>query len=150
MQNGPAILHSALLTLHLEGRDFASRKTGQRCWRTANGVNAPASSCSQSKRGGRPQGPFRLRSVKIPSALNSVSGLVAVRQHLRPCEVSASRPNSTGGKWPAGPKLWRRLVEHLGIAPSILAWKVLADGHQRVSLNTYARKMESRAGVTPA
>ena len=43
-----------------------------------------------------------------------------------------------------------KMVEHLGIAPSIPAWKGLADGHQRVSLNTYARKMESRAGVTPA
>jgi hypothetical protein len=38
-----------------------------------------------------------------------------------------------------------QMVEHLGIAPSIPVWKVLADGHQRVSLNTYARKMESRA-----
>jgi hypothetical protein len=27
---------------------------------------------------------------------------------------------------------------HEGSAPSIPVWKVLADGHQRVSLNTYA------------
>ena len=44
------------------------------------------------------------------------------------------------------------MVEHLGIAPSIPVWKVLADGVQRVSLNTYARamKLESRARVALA
>jgi len=39
------------------------------------------------------------------------------------------------------------MVEHQGIAPCIPVWKVLADGHQRVSLNTYAREMESRVRV---
>src|SRR5881628_605011 len=28
-----------------------------------------------------------------------------------------------------------KMVEHQGIAPRIPVWKVLADGHQRVSLN---------------
>src|SRR5579859_7218776 len=39
------------------------------------------------------------------------------------------------------------MVEHQGIAPCIPVWKVLADGHRRVSLNTYAREMESRVRV---
>jgi len=33
-----------------------------------------------------------------------------------------------------------RMVEYQGIAPRNPAWKVLADDHQRVSINTYARK----------
>jgi hypothetical protein len=33
-----------------------------------------------------------------------------------------------------------RLVEHQGIAPCNPAWKVLADSHQRASINTYARE----------
>ncbi len=41
------------------------------------------------------------------------------------------------------------MVEHLGIAPSIPAWKVLADGHQRVSLNTYARNEIGVKGIAP-
>ncbi len=63
-----------------------------------------------------------------------------------PCASTFDRAKSL----PAGRIQLGQMVEHLGIAPSIPAWKVLADGHQRVSLNTDARKMESRAGVTPA
>lgn len=43
----------------------------------------------------------------------------------------AGTPGSTGEN---------EMVEHQGIAPCIPVWKVLADGHQRVSLNTYARE----------
>jgi hypothetical protein len=39
-----------------------------------------------------------------------------------------------------GKPIQDRMVEHQGIAPCTSAWKVLADGHQYVSLNTYARK----------
>src|SRR5258707_1267263 len=35
------------------------------------------------------------------------------------------------------------MVEHQGIAPCIPVWKILADGHQRASLNTYARWIRS-------
>ena len=55
--------------------------------------NAPAYSCSRSKRL-----TFRLRPERIPSAPNPAPGMVAVRQHLRPCEASAIRPDSLG-KW---------------------------------------------------
>ena len=41
--------------------------------------------------------------------------------------------------WPAPVFASREMAEHQGIAPCIPVWKVLADGHQRVSLNTYAR-----------
>ena len=39
-------------------------------------------------------------------------GLVAVRKHLRPCEVSVGMPGSLG-----------KMDEHQGIAPCILRWK---------------------------
>ena len=54
--------------------------------------NAPACSCSRSRRGGRPQGPFRLRS-ETPKRTES-----GVRPLLRPCGASADEPDSLG-KW---------------------------------------------------
>ena len=74
--------------------------------------NAPAFSCSRSKRL-----TFRLRSEELPSALNPISGHLAVGHHLRPCEVSAGRPRSTGGNGS------RKMVEHESNALSIPVWK---------------------------
>src|SRR3974377_2512931 len=79
--------------------------------------NAPAFSCSRSKRL-----TFRLRSEELPSALNAISGHLAVGHHLRPCEVSAGRPGSTGGN---------------GRASGYCALYSCLEG-RRVSLNTYA------------
>ena len=45
-----------------------------------------------------PLGRFRIAEKRIPSAPNRMSGQVAVRQHLRPCAVSADEPDSLG-KW---------------------------------------------------
>ena len=86
--------------------------------------NAPAWSCSRSKRL-----TFRLRSEKTPQRTE-----LDIRPLLRPCEVSAGRPGSTG-----------EMVEHQGIAPCIPAWKAGA------CLSTpMLGEMESRAGIAPA
>ena len=78
----------------------------------------------------------RLRSERLPSALN----LIASHYFDRARSLPADRVQP------------EEMVEHHGIAPCIPAWKVLADGHHCVSLNTYARdiNLESRAGVAPA
>jgi hypothetical protein len=41
--------------------------------------------------------------------------------------------------WERWSRCWHTATK--GIAPCIPVWRVLADGHQRVSLNTYARKI---------
>ena len=78
---------------------------------------APIWSCSRSRRL-----TVRLRSDELPSALPGI------RPSFRPCEISAKKSGST-----------EEMVEHQVSRPCIPVWKVLADGHQRVSLNTYAR-----------
>ena len=69
---------------------------------------APPWSCSRSKRL-----TFRLRSERLPSALNLMSGHYFDRARTLPADRVQL------GK----------MVEHQGIAPCIPAWKVLADGH---------------------
>jgi hypothetical protein len=76
-----------------------------------------------------------VRVAKVsPSAPNPAPGLVAVRKHLRPCEVSVGMPGSFG-----------KMDEHQGIAPCIPRWK------RSVYLSTpMLEEMESRAGIAPA
>src|SRR5262252_9073912 len=64
--------------------------------------NAPASSCSRSKRL-----TFRLRSEKLPSALNAISGHYFDRARSLPADRAQLG----------------EMVEHQGIAPCIPAWK---------------------------
>jgi hypothetical protein len=61
--------------------------------------------------------------IKIPSALNSVSGHYFDRASRRPCASTCRQNEFNWGKWLARLKPWRKLVEHPGIAPSIPAWK---------------------------
>src|SRR5436190_8292426 len=77
--------------------------------------------------------------------------MVAVRQHLRPCEGLC---RAAGFTW--------EMDGHEGSAPSPPVWKVLADGHHACvsqhlcPINWLAepelgeRRLESRAGIAPA
>src|SRR6266566_8071531 len=70
----------------------------------------------------------------IPSAPQRTEP--GIRTLLRPCQVSAGTPGSTGEN---------EMVEHQGIAPCIPVWKT------GVYLSTpMLEKMESRAGIAPA
>ncbi len=113
-------------TYERAGRDFASREMVR-----AAG-NAPACSCSRSKR------PYKIQNAKcrmqnvswpphsslcplhfsfrwVPSALNLISGHYFDRGGL------CRHIGFNWGKWLARLKPCRKLVEHLGIAPSIVA-----------------------------
>ena len=71
---------------------------------------------------------------KNPKRTESGTRLVAVRQHLRPCGVSAGKPDSLG-----------KMDGHEGSAPSTPVWKT------DVCLSTpMPEGMESRAGIAPA
>ncbi len=69
---------------------------------------------------------------KLPSALEAAFDQVAVRKHLRPCEVSVGKPPHLG-----------KMVEHRGIAPRTPAWKAGVC----LSIPMLDWKLESRGRV---